>query len=91
MAKGESEMNREQFEEKNEVMRLGDPLPDWFMAGVISNHIILHKCEPINGPWDHSGETTAFIWTGKSIQIVHEGELIADTGNGTYKIVNDQP
>lgn len=69
-----------------ETMKIGDPLPDWFMDGVSKGLIITHKCN-YNGPFDHDmSEFYAFIWNGKSIQVAEFGDLVTNNGNGTYEV-----
>lgn len=68
------------------TMKIGDPLPDWFMNGMGKGLIITHQCN-YNGPFDHDmSQFCAFIWNGKEIQVAELGDQVTDNGDGTYEV-----
>lgn len=69
-----------------EQMKLGDPLPDWFMHAMGKDLIVTHKCI-YNGPFDGDMSTfCAFVWNGKSISVAETGDTIINNGDGSYTV-----
>lgn len=70
-----------------EKMKIGDPLPDWFMDGMSKGLIITHKCN-YNGPFDSDmSQFYVFVWNGESIQVAETGDKVVNNGNGTYEVI----
>lgn len=72
-----------------ETMKIGDPLPDWFMDGMSKGLIVTDKLN-YNGPFDGDmSQFYVFVWNGKEIQVAKTGDQIINNGNGTYKVIKE--